>query len=277
MKLARGEFEIMAKFIKEISGISLEQNKTYLIESRLSELAESEGVKTFSDFFFKAKFNKTLKEKIIDAISTNETSFFRDKTPFDAMKYKVIPDLIDSKTSGNIRGTIPSIKIWSAACSSGQEPYSIAMILMDMLPDIHNKWNITIVATDISDKIIRKASVGNFSDFELGRGLPGNFRDKYFINKNGSWHINDRVRSLVKFQKINLLEPFRGLGNFDIVFCRNVAIYFDPETKKKLFDRIAEVVTGNGYLFIGSTETLLGVSDKFISKNYLRAIFYQLK
>lgn len=153
MKLARGEFEIMAKFIKEISGISLEQNKTYLIESRLSELAESEGVKTFSDFFFKAKFNKILKEKIIDAISTNETSFFRDKTPFEAMKYKVIPDLIDSKTSGTMRG-IPSIKIWSAACSSGQEPYSIAMILMDMLPDIHNKWNITIVATDISDEIL---------------------------------------------------------------------------------------------------------------------------
>jgi len=276
MKLARGEFEIMAKFIKEISGISLEQNKTYLIESRLSDLAESEGVKTFSDFFFKAKFNKVLKEKIIDAISTNETSFFRDKTPFEAMKYKVLPDLIDGKTSGSVRG-IPSIKIWSSACSSGQEPYSIAMILMDMLPDIHTRWNITIFATDISDEILRKASVGNFSDFELGRGLPGNFRDKYFINKNGSWHIKDRVRSLVKFQKINLLEPFRTIGKFDIVFCRNVAIYFDLDTKKKLFDRIAEVLNPGGYLFIGSTETLLGVSDKFASRNYLRAIFYQLK
>ena len=275
MKLARGEFEIMAKFIKEISGISLEQNKTYLIESRLSDLAESEGVKTFSDFFFKAKFNKILKEKIIDAISTNETSFFRDKTPFEALKYKVLPDLIDSKTS--VKGSIPSIKIWSAACSSGQEPYSIAMILMDMLPDIFSKWNITIFATDISDEILRKASVGNFSDFELGRGLSGTFRDKYFTNKNGSWHIKDRVRSMVKFQKINLLEPFRGLGKFDIVFCRNVAIYFDLDTKKKLFDRIAEVLAPGGYLFIGSTETLLGVSDKFASRNYLRAIFYQLK
>ena len=275
MKLARGEFEIMAKFIKEISGISLEQNKTYLIESRLSDLAESEGVKTFSDFFFKAKFNKILKEKIIDAISTNETSFFRDKTPFEAMKYKVLPDLIDNKTS--VKGSIPSIKIWSAACSSGQEPYSIAMILMDMLPDIFSKWNITIFATDISDEILRKASVGNFSDFELGRGLSGTFRDKYFTNKNGSWHIKDRVRSMVKFQKINLLEPFRGLGKFDIVFCRNVAIYFDLDTKKKLFDRIADVLAPGGYLFIGSTETLLGVSDKFASRNYLRAIFYKLK
>lgn len=275
MKLARGEFEIMAKFIKEISGISLEQNKTYLIESRLSDLAESEGVKTFSDFFFKAKFNKILKEKIIDAISTNETSFFRDKTPFEAMKYKVLPDLIDGKTS--VKGAIPSIRIWSAACSSGQEPYSIAMILLDMLPDIYSKWNITIFSTDISDEILRKASVGNFSDFELGRGLPGTFRDKYFTNKNGLWHIKDRVRSLVKFQKINLLEPFRGLGKFDIVFCRNVAIYFDLDTKKKLFDRIAEVLLPGGYLFIGSTETLLGVSDKFASRNYLRAIFYQLK
>ncbi len=275
MKLVRGEFEIMAKFIKEISGISLEQNKTYLIESRLSDLAESEGVRTFSDFFFKAKFNKILKEKIIDAISTNETSFFRDKTPFEALKYKVLPDLIDSKTS--VKGSIPSIKIWSAACSSGQEPYSIAMILMDMLPDIFTKWNITIFATDISDEILRKASVGNFSDFELGRGLSGIFRDKYFTNKNGLWHIKDRVRSMVKFQKINLLEPFRGLGKFDIIFCRNVAIYFDLDTKKKLFDRIADVLVPEGYLFIGSTETLLGVSDKFASRNYLRAIFYQLK
>ena len=276
MKLARGEFEIVAKFIKEISGISLEKNKTYLIESRLSDLAVQEKCKTFSDLFFKAKFNKVLQNKIIDGISTNETSFFRDRTPFDALRYKILPDIIDAKKGVNSRFT-PSLRIWSAACSTGQEPYSLAMSLIEMIPDIHTKWNVNILATDISDEVLKKASMGTFSEFEVKRGLPPNYRHKYFAGNNGLWKIKDNVRSLIRFQKVNLLAPFRGLGKFDMIFCRNVAIYFDVPTKRKLFDRMHEIINNYGCLIIGSTETLLGVSDKFVSKNYLRAVYYQPK
>ncbi len=276
MKLARGEFEIIARFIKEISGISLEQNKVYLIESRLSNLVVKEKCKTFSDFFFKAKFNKNLQEQIIDAISTNETSFFRDNAPFDALRYKILPDLIDKKKGLNSK-FIPSLRIWSAACATGQEPYSIAMSLSEMLPDIHKNWNISILATDISDEMIKKASMAMFSEFELNRGLSQTFRYKYFFSNNGGWQAKDSIRSLVRFQKVNLLAPFRGLGKFDIVFCRNVAIYFDLPTKRSLFDRISEVLNPYGCLLIGSTETLLGISEKYVSKNYLRAVYYQVK
>jgi len=277
MKLAVGEFEIMAKFIKEISGISLEKNKTYLIESRLSELAEKETCKTFSDLFFKAKFNKLLQGKIIDAISTNETSFFRDTSPFEALRYKIIPDIVDKKMALIPKGGIPKIRIWSAACSTGQEACSIAMTFIDMLPDIHTKWSVSIVATDIADEMIMKASRGFFSDFEVNRGLPPGLRDKYFINKQSYWQVNDKVRSLISFKRLNLLESFVALGKFDIIFCRNVAIYFDLNTKKILFNKMADILNDNGYLFIGASETLIGITEKFVSKTYHKAIVYQVK
>lgn len=278
MKISPNEITILAKYIQDICGIHLDPSKAYLLETRLKNIIEEAGCGSFHDLCTKAKADssKVLERKIIDAITTNETLFFRDSSPFEVLQHKILPDLIDSRSSKTSNLLPTPLKIWSAACSTGQEVYSISIVLKELLPD-RNKYNIKLLGTDISDAAISQASYGAYNKFEIERGLSRDKLQKYFTDNGESWKIKDEIRSMANFKKLNLMLPFSGLGKFDIVFCRNVAIYFTLEDRKKLFEQIAGLLEKDGYLIIGSTESLTGVCPQFEPKRYLRSIFYQLK
>ncbi len=276
-KITPDELKIMAKYIHAICGISLDQSKAYLIETRLGGLLAETGCSSYNDLCHKAKadVSKVIERKIIDAISTNETLFFRDTSPFDVLQHKIIPDLIDLR-SAKSSFLPPQIRIWSAACSTGQEVYSIAIVLKELLSDL-KKYNLKLLGTDISDAAIAQSSYGSYNKFEIERGLQADKLTKYFTRSGDGWKIKDEIRSMAMFRKLNLMLPFTGVGKFDIVLCRNVAIYFNLEDRKKLFEKIADVMEPDGYLLIGSSESLTAVCPRLIPKRYLRSIFYQLK
>lgn len=272
------ETKLICKYIQDICGIYLDQSKAYLIETRLKNILEKTGCTSYAELYSKAKSDtsKYFEKEIIDAITTNETLFFRDSGPFELLQHKILPDLIDSRTAEFPSLSPISIRIWSAACSTGQEVYSITMVLKELLPDI-SKYRITLLGTDISDSAIAQASYGTYNKFEIERGLTRDKLQKYFNANGQNWKVKDEIRSLVTFKRLNLMLPLSGLGKYDIVFCRNVAIYFSFEDRKKLFDKIAHILEPDGYLIIGSTESLTGVCPRFEPKRYLRSIFYQLK
>jgi len=272
------DIKAISKYILDISGINLDESKAYLIETRLGGLIKEYECSSYKELRSKAETdsNKTIENKIIDAISTNETLFFRDREPFEVLQHKILPDLIDRRTE-KASGLLPiPIRIWSAACSTGQEAYSIAIVLKELLPDL-KKYNVKLFGTDISDSAIAQASYGTYNKFEIERGLSKETLQKYFISNGGNWKISDEIRAMVSFTKRNILKPFVGLGKLDIIFCRNVAIYFNLEERKKLFENIADVLEPDGFLIIGSTESLTGICTIFEPKRYLRTIYYQLK
>lgn len=277
IKITPEEVPLLSKYILSISGIALDKSKAYLIENRLGSLLLELRLSSYYELYNKAKKDNTKKieQKIIDAISTNETLFFRDKNPFNLLKNKILPDLIDRKTD-NKKDTLPvNIKIWSAACSTGQEVYSIAIILKEM--SLNSKdFKIQLLGTDISDMAVARASYGKYNKFEIERGLSDNQLQKYFIPNGNSWKIKDEVRAMVNFKKFNLMMPLNGIGTFDIVLCRNVAIYFNVEDRKKLFFNISRILDKEGYLLIGSTESLLGICTLFKPQRHLNSVFYQL-
>ena len=277
-KVTADDLKIISQYILTISGIELDESKAYLIETRLGGLAKEYQCSSYRELCNKAKLDpsKTIENRIIDAISTNETLFFRDTGPFEVLQHKILPDLIDRRTESSSNFLPIPIRIWSAACSTGQEVYSIAIVLKELLPDL-SKYKILLTGTDISHAAVSRASFGKYNKFEIERGLSKQILQKYFIPNGGNWKICDEIRSLVAFGKRNILQPFIGLGKFDIVFCRNVAIYFNIEERKKLFEKIASILAPDGYLIIGSTESLTGISPMFESKRYLRTIYYQLK
>ncbi len=277
IKITPSEFTLFKKYILDISGIALTKGKEYLIETRLNPLAEELGCSSYLELYQKAKsdFKKEIEKKIIDAISTNETYFFRDKSPFELLQFRIIPDLIDKRSKAR-SGIRPSIRLWSAANSTGQEIYSIAMALHEI--NVTPKdYNIKLFGTDISDAAIAKASYGKYNKFEIARGLDQKRLNKYFVKDKDSWKIKDELRAMVQFKKLNLMKPFTGLGKFDIVLCRNVMIYFTSEDRRKIYNNIAKVLEPDGYLLIGSTESLANDSDLFIPKRYLKSVFYQPK
>jgi chemotaxis protein methyltransferase CheR len=278
VKIKPDEIEILSQYIHRISGISIEKSKAYLLETRFTKLLEEEGCTSYLALYHKAKSDhqKIIEKKIIDAITTNETLFFRDNSPFELLKHKLIPELIDARSSGNSAGANPSIRIWSSACSTGQEIYSIAIVLKELLRDV-SKYNITLLGTDISDAAIAQASYGSYNKFEIERGLDRVMLTRYFSPVGTNWKVKDEIRSMANFRKINLMQPFNGLGKWDIIFCRNVAIYFTLADRKRLFTKIADVLAPDGALIIGSTESLTGVCPRFVPMRHLRAIFYNHK
>ncbi len=278
IKVTPNEIKVFTKYIYDISGIYLDEKKAYLLETRLKMIIENEGISSYLELYQRAKTDSSrkLEKKIIDAVTTNETLFFRDKTPFDMFRHKVMPELID-KRAAQTSGLMPiNLRIWSAACSTGQEIYSLAIILKELLPD-RKKYNIRLLGTDISDEAVAKASYGKYNKFEIERGLDKENLQRYFLPNENSWKIKDDIRAMAVFQKRNLMEPFTGIGRFDVIFCRNVAIYFSIEDRKKLFEKIASVLAPDGYLIIGSTESLTGICPMFEPQRHLRAVFYQLK
>lgn len=275
IKLLAEERQNVAQYIHSICAVTLDQSKDYLIESRLSALMDETKCRSFTELVSRCKsdLSGTLKRKVIDAITTGETLFFRDSSPFDLLRFKIVPEIIDRRTRS---GLVVPIRIWSAACSTGQEIYSIAMVLKELLGNLSG-YNIRLVGTDISDQAIARASAGIFSQIEIGRGLTDATREKYFTPCSGGWKIRDEIRALASFRKMNLMEDFSSLGKFDVIFCRNVAIYFSERDRISLFNRIEERLEKDGYLIIGSMESLNAISPQFESKRHLRSVFYQLK
>ncbi len=277
IKITPEEIRLLSQYIYKISGIVLDDKKAYLFESRLARLLEEQAYESYKELYLKAASDGTqkLERKIIDAITTGETLFFRDHSPFEMLKHKILPDLIDRRSStvaGHAR--IP-IRIWSAGCSTGQEVYSIAMVLKETLIDL-NRYQITLVGTDISDAAIAHASYGQYNKFEIERGLPLDKLNRYFQSNGSSWKIRDEIRAMVSFKKLNLMQPFEDKGTFDIVFCRNVSIYFSQEDRYRLFNKIADTLVPDGSLIVGSSESLLGICPKLQPKRHVRSVFYQM-
>ncbi|MEE4277753.1 MAG: protein-glutamate O-methyltransferase CheR [Halieaceae bacterium] len=264
------EFRDLAEFVRSVSGIQLDQSKSYLIETRLGPLLDELSLKDYGELCRKASVNPGVRSRIIDEISTNETSFFRDRAPFEMLKYKLIPDAMDRLRSHE------TLSIWSAASSTGQEVYSIAIACAEVLP-ARELSRLKILGTDISDKAIRAASIGSYSNYEIERGMEAALRDKYMIPDGDRWRVRDDLRALASFRQANLLEPMSFLGSFDVIFCRNVAIYFDLATRKALFERLGRMLRPRGALVVGSSETLHGVADQFERKDHLRSFYYSLR
>lgn len=277
VKIRPEEIKVLSNYIYNLSGISIDASKAYLLETRFGKLLDEEGCKSYSEFYRKAKADtrRVLEKKIIDAITTNETLFFRDSGPFELLKHKILPDIIDARTvKGNRPGGV-NLKIWSSACSTGQEIYSIAIIIKELLGNGSNH-RISLMGTDLSDDAVTQASAGLYNKFEIERGLSRDKRVRYFTPAGDNWRIKDEIRAMATFRRMNLMGALDGLGKFDIVFCRNVAIYFTLEDRKRLFNKIADVLEPDGYLLIGSTESLTGVCRRFVPKRHLRSVYYQL-
>ena len=278
IRIAPEEIKLLSHYIYTVTGIHIEPSKAYLLETRLGKILEKEQCNSYMEFYHKAKSDtsKVIEKQIIDAITTNETLFFRDANPFDLLKYKMIPEIVDRRSASAIHGLPIPIRIWSAACATGQEIFSIAIVLKELLSPLNN-YNIKLTGSDISDAAIKQASYGTYNKFEIERGLPRERLHRYFSPVGENWKINDEIRSMATFHKFNLMGPFSGMGKFDIIFCRNVAIYFKLEDRMKVFEKIADTLENDGYLIIGSTESLTGVCSRFVPKRHLKSIFYQLR
>lgn len=252
------DFDFICQILKTRSGLQLTNDKAYLLESRLLPVARKWKLATFDDLvrLIRTKNDEAVIRDVVEAMTTNESFFFRDTKPFDQFKQICLPALAKARA-----GT-KTIRIWSAACSSGQEGYSLAMILSEMGAQFAG-WKIEIIGTDLSTEILQRAKEGLYSQFEVQRGLPITLLVKYFSQVGDRWKISDTIRSKVQFREWNLLNDPGPLGKFDIVFCRNVLIYFDQPTKTKVLAGIAKQMPEDGYLFLGGAETVLGISDKF--------------
>lgn len=278
IKIQADEARALSQYIYSLCGVSLDESKNYLLENRLAPLLLENSCASFSEFYLKARSDptKNIPRKIVDAVTTGETSFFRDTAPFELFQNKLLPDLIDRKKRNSPPGAPISIRIWSAACSSGQEVYTTAILLQETLGNSAN-YNIHLVGTDISDQAVARASYGVFSRMEVERGLASDRLQRHFTAVEKGWKIRDELRAMVSFKKLNLMEDFSSLGRFDIIFCRNVAIYFTEADKIRLFSKLGNVLNPDGALIIGSTESLTGLCPQFESMRYLRSVYYRLR
>lgn len=278
IKIQAEETRALSQYVYSLCGVFLDETKGYLLESRLAPLLHETACRSFSELHLKARADTTraIPRKIVDAVTTGETSFFRDTSPFDLLQFKLLPELIDRrKVATPPRSPIP-LRIWSAACSSGQEVYTTAMILKEMLGNL-DKYNIHLLGTDVSDQAITRASYGSFNTSEVERGLTQDRLHRHFHPAQNGWKVRDELRAMVSFKKLNLMEDFSALGRFDIIFCRNVAIYFTEADKIRLFTRLGNALAADGALIIGSTESLTGLVPQFEPMRYLRSVYYRLK
>ena len=251
------DFDFIAKVLKDRSGLVITPDKAYLLESRLTPVARKRGLKGLDDLMASLRTaGEDLLREVTDAITTNESFFFRDMKPFDQFRTIVLPHLLQARAARK------SFRIWSAACSSGQEAYSLAMILKEETSRLAG-WKIEIVGTDISQEVLEKAKAGLYSQFEVQRGLPIQLLVKYFKKNNEMWQIDPAIRAMVQYREYNLLHDLKPLGQFDVVFCRNVLIYFDQPTKTRVLDNVSRLMSDDGFLYLGGAETVLGISDKF--------------
>jgi chemotaxis protein methyltransferase CheR len=251
------DYEFLRKLLKDRSGLVLSADKQYLVESRLLPIARKAGVNGLGELVQKLKTgNDRLTVDVVEAMTTNESFFFRDKIPFDHFREAIMPSLIKARAAQK------RIRIWCAAASTGQEPYSLAMCLKDMGDKLIG-WRVEIIGTDLSTEVLEKAKAGLYSQFEVQRGLPIQMLVKYLAPNGELWQVSPELRGMVQYRPLNLLQDFSHLGGFDVVFCRNVLIYFDQDTKIGVLDRIARILEPDGFLVLGAAETVVGLTDSF--------------
>ncbi len=262
------DFDLYKELLYDKSGIVITPDKSYLLDSRLTPIAKKWDFPNLDamTMALKAFPDPKLVKDIIEAMTTNETSFFRDMKPFTFFEKVILPYMKKSRSSNR------KIRIWCAAASSGQEPYSLAMLLTEKKAEFPG-WNFEIVATDISDDILAQARDGIYSQFEVQRGLPIQYLMKYFTQVNDKWQIKDEIKNMIRFNNFNLLNSMTHMGMFDVIFCRNVLIYFDDKTKSEILAKMSNQMPEDGFLILGGAETVLGITDKFKPLNNARGLY----
>ncbi len=252
------DYDYLRKCLKERSGLVLSADKQYLVESRLLPVARKAGLANLGELVIALKSARepALMTTVVEAMTTNESFFFRDKMPFDHFRKTIMPALLATRKSAR------TIRIWCAAASTGQEPYSLAMALKEIEREIAG-WRIELLATDLSTEVLEKARTGLYTQFEVQRGLPIQLLVKHFTQIGELWQIAPDLRAMVRYRQLNLLADFSQLGMFDLIFCRNVLIYFDQDTKIDVLNRMARVIAADGYLVLGAAETVVGLTDRF--------------
>jgi chemotaxis protein methyltransferase CheR len=262
------DFEFIRKLLKQRSGLMLSAEKQYLVESRLMPVARRNGIADLAELTrrLRCSTNQALTAQVVEAMTTNETFFFRDRIPFEHFQAFILPTLMRS------RELYKRIRIWCAAASSGQEPYSLAMAIKESGAALDG-FRIEILATDLSSEMLEKAKAGTYNQFEVQRGLPIHLLVKYFSRTGEAWQIAPDIRTMVQFRPLNLLDDFSRLGQFDLVVCRNVLIYFDQAAKSDVLDRLARVVASDGFLILGAAETTIGLTQGFRSVPDKRGLY----
>jgi chemotaxis protein methyltransferase CheR len=262
------DFDHFCRLVQARSGIVLSPDKAYLVQSRLEPVARAEKLMDVQALLAAVRVGApaSLVGRCIDAMATHESLFFRDTTPFEQLGATVLPALV------KVRPADKPVPVWCAACSSGQEPYSLAILMQELGPLLGGR-RIEITATDMSEAILAKARVGFYSDFEVRRGLTPERLARWFQARDGGWQVAPELKAMVKFARHNLLDGVGGFGPFDIVFCRNVLIYFSLECKTQILDRVAQVMAPDGALYLGSAETIIGLTDKFVMGAGARGVY----
>ncbi len=266
------DFSYLQDFLKKQSAILLAPGKDYLVESRLMPLARQEGFATLDAFFAHLKNHPVdrVHRKVIDAMTTNETFFFRDIHPFECLKKTVLPEIIKKRSAEK------TLTLWSAACSTGQEAYSIAMLIKEHFPTLMG-WKISIVGTDLSESALAKAQEGVYTQTDVNRGLPAFLLVKYFSKKKDNWQISDEIKKMTSFRSINLIQPWPPMLPFDVIFIRNVLIYFDVETKKMILSRLVQHLKKDGALFLGAAESVLNLNNDLEWVSLGQESYFRLK
>ncbi|QPJ66036.1 MAG: protein-glutamate O-methyltransferase CheR [Candidatus Nitrohelix vancouverensis] len=270
--ISQSDFEFISKIVRDNSAIVLEAGKEYLVESRLSPLLNSEKLGSYEELVKKMRndVSRTLVGKVVEAMTTNETSFFRDIHPFEVLKSAIIPELIQKREATR------ELNIWCGASSSGQEPFSIAMMLKENFPKLNN-WKLYFMASDISKEMQTRCKQGIFSQLEINRGLPAALMVKYFQRNGTSWQIKPEIQNMVDFQIMNLSGSWPMIPKLDLVMMRNVLIYFDVPTKKLILGKVRNLLKPDGYLFLGAAETTLNLDENFERMNFKQSGCYRLK
>jgi chemotaxis protein methyltransferase CheR len=258
MAITDGDFDYIRGLVRDRSALVLETGKEYLVESRLDPLARQEGFSSLQHMVKSLRSGPScdLHRKVVEAMTTNETSFFREMRMFEMFKKAILPKLLV------LRASERSLNIWCAASSTGQEPYSLAMLLREHFPSL-DTWNVKFIASDISTEMLARAREGGYNQLEVNRGLPAHLLVKYFQKDRAVWEISQEIRRMVEFREINLIHPWPSLPRMDAIFMRNVLIYLDLETKKNILGRVGRLLDPAGYLFLGGSETTINLDDSF--------------
>jgi chemotaxis protein methyltransferase CheR len=264
--MSPSDFTYLAALLKERSGLIVTPDKTYLFDSRLMPIVRRHNLASLERLIAAMRGSEALVAAVVDAMTTNETSFFRDRHPFDAMRSHVLPGLIERRAARK------HLRIWSAACSTGQEAYSLAMMLRDDFPQLAG-WRVEIVGTDISPSVVARAREGIYSTFEVQRGLPIKLLVRHFEQAGEQWRLKPELRRMADFRCFNLLGDLAALGQFDVVLCRNVLIYFDLATKTRVLEAMHRRIARDGMLILGGAETVFGISDRFTDLAGLRGVY----
>jgi len=283
--MSHDDYNVIIKYVFDICGIVLGDDKQYLIEQRLSPILDEFGCETFSQLAHKLSSGATTfltREKMLNAMTTNETSWFRDEHPYVTFREKIMPAMMDTvvqrkERSWQRRG--PKVRMWSVAASTGQEPYSMAMIIADVISakgmGLTTMEDFGILGTDISSKVLAKAMEGKYGPLEVARGLSPDMRKKYFVQDGDNYIINNNIRSIIEFKAFNIQDSFTQIGSFDVIFCRNILIYFTDDAKRKILAQLYQTLAPNGYLLLGSAENMYNLNDEFTTERYGATTIYR--